>query len=76
MDIGSDTMTWKINASVCRLLSCTRAHLPVWPPLGYTISVCSNATRSSQPCTSPGSLNLVPASAGVKAGISPLLGGR
>jgi len=34
------------------------------------------STRSTQPCISPGSLNQVPASAGVKAGRSPLSGGR
>ena len=33
-------------------------------------------TRSTQPCIPPGSLNRVPASAGVKAGMSPLSGGR
>ena len=33
-------------------------------------------TRSTQPCIPPGSLNRVPASAGVRAGISPLSGGR
>jgi len=33
-------------------------------------------TRSTQPCIHPGSLNRVPASAGVRAGMSPLLGGR
>ena len=32
--------------------------------------------RSSQPCIPPGSLNEVPASAGVRAGMSPLPGGR
>ena len=32
--------------------------------------------RSTQPCISPGSLDRVPASAGVKAGKSPLPGGR
>ena len=32
--------------------------------------------RSTQPCIPPGSLNRVPASAGVKAGMSPLPGGR
>jgi len=31
---------------------------------------------STQPCIPPGSLNRVPASAGVKAGKSPLPGGR
>ena len=34
------------------------------------------AYRSIQPCIPPGSLNRVPASAGVKAGVSPLPGGR
>ena len=32
--------------------------------------------RSTQPCIPPGSLNQVLASAGVKAGMSPLPGGR
>ena len=34
------------------------------------------STRSTQPCIHPGSLNRVPASAGVKARMSPLQGGR
>jgi len=38
--------------------------------------VCNQPTRSTQPCIPPGSLNRVPASAGVKAGMSPLPGGR
>jgi len=33
-------------------------------------------TRSTQPCIPPVSLNRVPASAGVRAGMSPLPGGR
>ena len=33
-------------------------------------------SRSTQPCIPPGSLNRVPASAGVRAGMSPLSGGR
>ena len=33
-------------------------------------------TRSTQPCIPPGSLNRVPASAGVRAEMSPLPGGR
>ena len=33
-------------------------------------------TMSAQPCIPPGSLNRVPASAGVRAGMSPLPGGR
>ena len=48
-----------------------------WPTLGgYTISGCNQPTKSTQPCIRPGSLNRVPASAGVKAGMSPLPGGR
>jgi len=38
----------------------------------YTISVCNQPTKSTQPCIPPGSLNLVPASAVVMAGMSPL----
>ena len=34
-----------------------------------------SVARSTQPCISPGSLNRVPASAGVRAGMSPLLRG-
>ena len=34
------------------------------------------ATRSTQPCIPPGLLNRVPASAGLRAGMSPLPGGR
>ena len=40
---------------------------------GYTISGCNQPTRSTQSCIPPGSLNRVPASAGVTAGMSPLL---
>ena len=45
---------------------------------GYrpTISVCNKPTRSTQPCIPAGSLNRVPAAAGVKAGMSSLSGGR
>jgi len=35
-----------------------------------------HATRSTQPCIPPGSLNRVPVSVGVRAGMSPLPGGR
>ena len=34
------------------------------------------AMRSTRPCIPPGSLNRVPASAEVRAGMSPLPGGR
>ena len=48
-----------------------------WPSSsGYTISGCNQPTRSTQPCIPPGSLNRVPASAGVTARMSPLPGGR
>ena len=40
----------------------------------YTLIYAAN--RSTQPCTPPGSLNRVPASAGVRAGMSALPGGR
>ena len=39
-------------------------------------SVCNKPTRSTQPCIPPGLLNRVPALAGVRAGMSPLPGGR
>ena len=42
----------------------------------YTISVCNQPTRLTQPCIPPGSLNQVPASAVVRAGMSLLPGGR
>ena len=42
----------------------------------YTIMMCNQLTRLTQPCIPPGSLNRVLASAGVKAGMSPLPGGR
>ena len=43
----------------------------------YTaVSTTINTTRSTQPCIPPGSLNRVPASAGVRAGMPPLPGGR
>ena len=48
-----------------------------WPSSsGYTISGCNQLTRSTQPCIPPGSHNRVPTSAGVKAGMSRLPGGR
>ena len=48
-----------------------------WLVLGWvTILVCNQPTKSTQSCIPPGSLNRVQASAGVKAGMSPLPGGR
>jgi len=40
------------------------------------IATSSHPARPTQPCTPPGSLNGVPASVGVRAGMSPLPGGR
>jgi len=37
--------------------------------IGVTYTICNQPTRSTQPCIPPGSLNRVPASAGVKAGM-------
>ena len=61
----------EVNARRARLV-------PGWVTVfgGYIISVCNKPTRSTQPCIPPGSLNRVPASAGVRAGTSPLPGGR
>ena len=38
--------------------------------------VCGARSSSTQPCIHPGSLHRVPASAGVRAGMPPLPGGR
>ena len=66
--------TNKVTARLARLVPGWVTH---WPSLGvYTISVCNKPTRSTQPCIPPGSLNRLPASAGVRAGMSPLPGGR
>ena len=44
---------------------------------GVRLDMAILATKSTQPCIPPGPLNRVPASAaGVKAGMSPLPGGR
>jgi len=61
----------KVNALPARLV-------PGWVTVfggGNTISVCNKPTRSTQPCIPPGSLNRAPASAGVRAGMSPLPSG-
>ena len=44
--------------------------------VGIQSRYVTNPTRSIQPCIPPRSLNRVPASAGVKVGMSPLSGGR
>jgi len=62
----------EVNARRARLV-------PGWVTVfgrGYTISVRNKPTRSTQSCFTPGLLNRVPASAGVRAGMSPLPGGR
>ena len=64
----------EVNARRARLV-------PLWvtvfgPSGGYTVTVCNKPTKTTQPCIPPGSLNQVPASAGVRAGMSPLPGGR
>ena len=45
-------------------------------PWARAARIFTAVPRSSQPCIPLGSLNRVPASAGVKAGMSPLPGGR
>ena len=45
-------------------------------PSGASRHLTLNVTRSTQPCIPPGSLNRVPASAGIRAGMSPRPGGR
>ena len=42
----------------------------------YHHDICNQPTRSTQPCIPAGSLNRVSASAGIKAGMSTLPGGR
>jgi len=61
--------------------ACRAQLVPGWVTVcggrgGYTISVCNKPTRSTQHCIAPGSLNRVPALARVRAGMSPLPGGR
>ena len=49
---------------------------PWWVTVIRVNHLSNEPPRSTQPCIPPGSLNRVPASAGVKAGMSPLPGGR
>jgi len=63
----------KVVSGVRRVneVSPRRARLvPGWVTVfgGYTISVCNQPTRSTQPYIPPGSLNRVPASAGDRGG--------
>ena len=50
---------------------------PVCPLLCISLSkVKEYMLKSTQPCIPPGALNRVPAAAGLRAGMSPLPGGR
>ena len=44
--------------------------------LGYGLRTCTAVPRSTQPCIPSGLLNRVSVSAGVRAGMLPLPGGR
>ena len=63
----------------CRIAAPYKFHvdwLIDWCSLGHGLRNFTAVLRSTQPCIPSGSLNRVPASAGVKAGMSPLPGGR
>jgi len=62
-DSGSEEHGFESQLRRCRLAVLGKLFTPIVP-------------RSTQPCILSGSLNRVPASAGVKAGKSPLPGGR
>ena len=55
-------------------MSDVRTALDVHFVTNFQRTVTTTNTRSIQPCIPPGSLNRVPASAGVRAGMSPLPG--
>jgi len=63
-DHATGTIRSKLNG-LCLDIEGTRTPTPRTP-----------ISRSTQPCIPPGSLNRVPASAGVRAGVSSLPGGR
>jgi len=63
----------EVNARRARLVP---GWVTVFGRVYHLGTACNKPTRSTQPCTPPGSLNRVPASAGVRAGMSPLPGGR
>jgi len=60
-----------VNARRARLVP---GLVTVFGRLYHLGSLCNKPIRSTQPCIPPGSLNRVPASAGVRAGMSPLPG--
>jgi len=76
---GSLSLGWRrgvVVSSVHRVNKVNARRVRLVPSGGYTISVCNKPTRSTQPYIPAGSLNRVLASAGVRAGMSLLLGGR
>jgi len=77
---GSDCRVRPLHTA-CSLPRCfiSQSHdacLRSEPPLDHNATYPLLTTRSTQPCIPPGSLNRVPASAGVRAGMSPPPGGR
>jgi len=62
-DSGSEEHGFESQSRLCRVAVIGKLFTPIVP-------------RSTQPCIPSGSLNRVPASAGVKAGKSTLPGGR
>ena len=69
----SSTAMWKDSGSNLTAHGCVYRD---GHSLGYGLHAFTTVPRSTQPCIPPGSLNRVPVSAGVKAGMLPLLGGR
>ena len=71
------SLTIQAQVEVCtqkRLKTTDQDHTKHCTNILHTHS--NKPTRSTRPCIPLGSLNRVPASAGVKAGMSPLPGGR
>ena len=69
-----------LNGCVCesnseRILKISQYLVKLWARVRCLVFFDSRC-RSTQPCIPAGSLNRVPASAGVRAGMSPLPGGR
>ena len=62
----------RISPQVVVFITTATAICSLWHGLRTSTAM----SRSAQPCIPPGSLNRVPASAGVQAGMSPLPGGR
>jgi len=74
--ITSETTVWDENEIVTRDLVALH-HVVYFRVHAHPLASCTHIhTRSTQPCIPLGSLNRVPASAGVRAGMSPLPGGR